>query len=81
MPQLIHSHKSKRLELELQKLNCKSKRFDAEFESKWAEQQQAMLFHREVMELKKKEIDVQHRSLQLYLTQHQEEAGGLGAKS
>jgi hypothetical protein len=40
---------------------------------KQAEQQQAMLLHRVAMELKKRENDVQHQSLQLQLMQGQEE--------
>ncbi len=42
-------------------------------EFKREEQQQTMMFHKEEMELKKKEIDAQHQSLQFQLTQHQDD--------
>jgi hypothetical protein len=42
-------------------------------EFKHEQQQQSMMFHKEEMELKKKEIDAQHQSLQFQLTQHQDD--------
>jgi len=67
------STKAKKNDLEVKKFDLESKTFNAELELKRAEQEQAIVLHREAMELKKREIDVQHKSLQLPLTQHQEE--------
>jgi hypothetical protein len=39
--------------LEVKKFDLASKRFDAELELKQAEQEQAIVLHREAMELKK----------------------------
>ncbi len=69
----LMEHESKKFDLEVKTFDLESKRFDAELEWKWSEQEQAMVLHREAMELKKWEIDVQQQSLRLQLTQHQEE--------
>jgi hypothetical protein len=46
-------HESKKFDLEVKTIDLESKRFDAELEWKWSEQEQAMVLHREAMELKK----------------------------
>jgi hypothetical protein len=42
-------------------------------EFKREQQQQSIMFHKEEMELKRREIDAQHQSLQFQLTQHQDD--------
>jgi hypothetical protein len=66
-------HENKKMELEIKKFELESKKFEADMEFKRDQQQQSLMFHKEEMELKRKEIDAQHQALQFQLTQHQDD--------